>query len=193
MYKVIGGQQQQVFTKSGDQGAGWLFANITLGSLTNFSITLEVVHTLGSFKGDIAIDDIVFADCTPGAENSPASCDFEEGLCSLQHVTDNVDFNWERNSGGTGSWNTGPKADHTLNSAEGHYLYTEASYPRRQGDVAAVQTTWMSSPGPCSLTFWYHMEGEDIGTLEVELHGADGSSQTVSGELEFDLSLHSHD
>ena len=34
--------------------------------------------------------------------------------------------------GGTGSYNTGPKADHTTNSAEGFYIFTEASYPRRQ-------------------------------------------------------------
>lgn len=67
-----------------------------------------------------------------GAENTPAHCDFEEGICSLQHVTDNVDFNWERAKGGTGSYGTGPDKDHTTNSAEGYFIYTEASYPRRQ-------------------------------------------------------------
>ena len=131
---MIGGQQKQIMKETGDHGSGWQLANITggLSSLTNFSIIIEVVHTTGSFQGDIAIDDIKFVDCTPGAENSPASCDFESGLCSLQHVTANVDFNWERNKGGTGSWDTGPTADHTTNSADGYYIFTEASYPRRE-------------------------------------------------------------
>ena len=132
MYTMVGGQKSQVFKKSGEQGSGWKLANVTLSTLANFSLVIEAVHTTGDFKGDIAIDDIKFVDCTPGAENSPASCDFESGICSLQHVTANVDFNWERNKGGTGSWNTGPKADHTTNSAEGYYIYTEASYPRRE-------------------------------------------------------------
>ena len=131
-YTMVGGQQKQIFKESGDHGAGWQFANLTLGSLKDFRITIEVVHTTGSFLGDIAIDDIQFVDCTPGAENSPASCDFEGGICSLQHVTANVDFNWERNKGGTGSWKTGPTMDHTTNSADGYYIYTEASYPRRE-------------------------------------------------------------
>ena len=132
MYTNVGGQQSQVLKQSGDQGSGWKLANITLSSLKDFSITIETVHTTGSFQGDIAIDDISFVDCTPGAENSPASCDFESGLCSLQHVTSNVDFNWERNKGGTGSFDTGPPTDHTTNSADGYYIFTEASYPRRQ-------------------------------------------------------------
>ena len=142
---MVGGQQSQILKQSGDQGSGWQLANITLSSLKDFSITIEVVHTTGSFLGDIAIDDIAFVDCTPGAENSPASCDFEGGLCSLQHVTSNVDFNWERNKGGTGSYDTGPKTDHTTNSAEGYYIFTEASYPRRQVGCPNSASVYYSS------------------------------------------------
>ena len=48
-----------------------------------------------------------------------------------------------------------------------------------QGDTAAIQTTWMNSPGPCTLNFWYHMEGQDIGSLNVHLISTDDDPKQV--------------
>ena len=69
MYTVTGGAQSQVMQESGDHGSGWQLANITLSSLKDFQIIIEMVHTVGGFQGDIAIDDIKFVDCTPGGNH----------------------------------------------------------------------------------------------------------------------------
>ena len=68
------------------------------------------------FRGDIAIDDTVVKNgpCPP-----PGSCDFEKGLCAYQNELVDDDFDWERNTGHTGSIGTGPSSDHTTGSAVG--------------------------------------------------------------------------
>ena len=67
-------------------------------------------------RGDIAIDDTIVKNgpCPP-----PGSCDFEKGLCAYQNELVDDDFDWERNTGHTGSIGTGPSSDHTTGSAAG--------------------------------------------------------------------------
>ena len=67
-------------------------------------------------RGDIAIDDTVVKNgpCPP-----PGSCDFERGLCAYQNELVDDDFDWERNTGHTGSIGTGPSTDHTTGSTVG--------------------------------------------------------------------------
>lgn len=49
----------------------------------------------------------------------------------------------------------------------GHYMYTETSSPRKQGDKARLASkTYPATNGMC-LSFWYHMYGNSIGTLNV--------------------------
>lgn len=49
----------------------------------------------------------------------------------------------------------------------GHYMFTESSAPRRPGDKARLLSPqYPSTNGQC-LTFWYHMYGSSIGTLNV--------------------------
>ena len=50
---------------------------------------------------------------------SPGNCDFEQGLCNFRDKLDEVDFFWERGSGSTGSWGTGPENDHTIGNQSG--------------------------------------------------------------------------
>ncbi len=55
------------------------------------------------------------------------------------------------------------------NSISGTYLYIEASSPRLAGDKARLvseQFNNIVSSKRC-LTFWYHMYGADIGSLNV--------------------------
>jgi hypothetical protein len=82
-----------------------------------------------------------------------------------------TDFRWQADAGGTGSPSTGPAVDHTLGTASGIYLYTEASSPAGTGDVAtltspALDLTGLSIPG---LSFWYHKYGGDMGDLYIEI------------------------
>ena len=78
------------------------------------------------------------------------------------------DFDFSRQSGRTGTSNTGPSTDHTTLSDAGHYIYIETSYPQLKGDVAQVMTPVFKGSAPkCRLTFAYHMFGSGIGDLEV--------------------------
>jgi len=56
----------------------------------------------------------------------------------------------------------------------GYYLYIEASAPRRQGDLARITTpNFQNIPaanGQFCLSFWYHMYGDNIGSLNVFLN-----------------------
>ncbi|CAF3933397.1 unnamed protein product [Rotaria magnacalcarata] len=119
-------------------------------------------------KTAIAIDDVEFYNCQ--SETAPElglsiNCTFENGWCNFfQNTT--ADFQWTRTNIQTSSSNTGPNFDHT--SGSGYYVFIEASSPRIPGDharlISALQ--YPSSTAQC-LTFWYHMYGSDIGTLNV--------------------------
>lgn len=112
--------------------------------------------------------------CLTPINSYPYSEDFEAGF-GLWTQSANDDFDWTRDSGGTGSTGTGPSVDHTLGTAAGFYLYTEATGPVA-GDRFILD-------GPCfdlsTLTdpaffFWYHMWSTNasptaMGTLDVEI------------------------
>jgi hypothetical protein len=48
----------------------------------------------------------------------------------------NETHDWFRNAGMTNSLNTGPTADHTYNTAKGHYMYLETSNALQMGEKA---------------------------------------------------------
>ena len=60
-------------------------------------------------------------------------CDFEtEEICNYENDL-TANFTWIRNKAGTSSLTTGPSFDHTYQTSIGHYMYIEASSPRRPG------------------------------------------------------------
>jgi len=60
----------------------------------------------------------------------------------------------------------------------GHYLYIEASSPRRPGDTARVLTkTYPATSGNC-VQFYYSMYGLDMGTLNLKTY-VNGQLSTV--------------
>jgi PKD repeat protein len=81
-------------------------------------------------------------------------------------------FPWTVDTAGTPSNYTGPLIDHTLGTASGKYLFTEASSPAVQGDVANLMSPCISLSGnytQVNLQFWYHMYGADITGLHVDI------------------------
>ncbi|CAH3142232.1 unnamed protein product [Porites lobata] len=109
---------------------------------------------------------------TPPIPTTPAgklvfSCDFNKlkDLCGFVQ-SKNDKFNWTQRSGSTPSVNTGPSADV---SKSGKYVYIETSSPRVQGDNAILVRSGLSfSPKKC-LSFYYHMYGSSMGTLNVRV------------------------
>ncbi|XP_074632042.1 MAM and LDL-receptor class A domain-containing protein 1-like isoform X2 [Acropora palmata] len=146
-----------VFTKSGQQGYRWLYAEVTL--LVQNTITFEGI--VGSSEsGDIAIDDVSLMD---GA--CAVSCNFDYGLCSGWSQSNADVFNWSRGTGNTPSTDTGPSSEQS--SELGYYMYIEASSPRREGDNAKLVLSLPGNGELGCLSFYYHMYGENMGTLNV--------------------------
>jgi hypothetical protein len=97
-------------------------------------------------------------------------CDFEESYCCWSNAYETDDFDWTPFSGRTVSGWTGPVADHTKRNSFGRYLYIEASSPQTQGDRAQlVSPLYGPSNGNCTLRFYYHMYGANVGSLNLYL------------------------
>ncbi|HAB89460.1 MAG TPA: hypothetical protein DCF84_02910 [Bacteroidetes bacterium] len=93
-------------------------------------------------------------------------------------------FSWRADQGTTGSGGTGPFGDHT--TGLGTYLYTEAT-GSSQGDFADITTPLIALDDASlgyQLSFWYHMFGGDMGTLEVLVDNGSGavSIYSLSGQ-----------
>ena len=66
----------------------------------------------------------------------------------------------------------------SLAIALGGYMYIETSFPRRQGDIAVLESpTYSGPPGfTCSVSFFYSMYGATIGNLSVWIKTASSNS-----------------
>ncbi|XP_069770768.1 MAM and LDL-receptor class A domain-containing protein 1 [Narcine bancroftii] len=113
-------------------------------------------------------------DCGDGSdENNCAQellCNFENGFCNWQQAKDD-DFDWTRNMGQTSTLNSGPSKDHTLGTAEGHYLYIEAS-DQQFGNTATLLSPILDATvnhgnKTCIFRFHFHMFGKQIFKLAV--------------------------
>ena len=86
---------------------------------------------------------------------------------------------------GTATGDTGPTYDHTYGSADGRYMYVEASSPRVAGDIARLISrpyTQLETNGRSTecLTFYYHMFGDYMGTLNVyKVSGSEASGDNL--------------
>ncbi|XP_029622701.1 MAM domain-containing glycosylphosphatidylinositol anchor protein 1 [Salmo trutta] len=109
-------------------------------------------------------------------------CGFEdERICGFSQDRGDK-FDWTRQNHLTQnpkrSSNTGPEMDRSGNK-EGYYMYIEASRPRVAGDnarllsplynVTAARGPKGSSRHPYCVSFFYHMKGKHIGSLNVWL------------------------
>ncbi len=112
--------------------------------------------------------------CTTTCNLPPAS--------QWQNATTGDTAEWTVDAGGTGSFGTGPSGDHTTGS--GNYLYLETSGSCSGGDDIA----WLYSPvldltsatSP-AVRFWYHMRGDSMGTLSVDV--LDTSNNVLAADV----------
>ncbi|XP_071953545.1 MAM and LDL-receptor class A domain-containing protein 2-like, partial [Antedon mediterranea] len=90
--------------------------------------------------------------------------DFQTGLNSwTQELDDN--FDWTRRYGSTPSSNTGPRNGHSGYGAD-YYVYIETS-PIGSGLTARLRSPLLPQIQNLTLSFYYHMYGDTIGTLNV--------------------------
>ncbi|KAM4557404.1 apical endosomal glycoprotein [Fundulus diaphanus] len=160
------GQEILIFSQAGDQGRLWRLAQASLlPRIQPYRIVVEGVKAGPTMEGDMAFDDVQLTDaqCPPHGV-----CDFENSFCSWTNLGDGVDQgDWLLGAGASPNPNTGPTVDHTTNSSYGHYIYVDSSVGE-WGDVSYLVSDVFqpSSRGHC-LTFWYHMYGSHVGTLNI--------------------------
>jgi len=122
-------------------------------------------------ESDIVVDNIKITEGCSAADIKllpTFECDFEDGgKCGA--IDDEAgDFTWLLNKGVTPSKSTGPLGDHTTGRSSGQYLFIEASQPRQRGDQAKLTSPPLTEELHC-LSFWYHMYGEETGSMRVRV------------------------
>ncbi len=94
--------------------------------------------------------------------------DFESGLGDWVNITGEDSHDWTRDSGGTLTPNTGP--DSGANGSTWYvYLETSPGAANLAGDTAIMESPVIAGYGRV-LTFYYHMYGVEIGTLNVDIY-----------------------
>ena len=63
----------------------------------------------------------------------------------------------------------------------GSYVFIEASH-RKYGDKARLISDWLEPSETICLQFWYHMQGKDVGKLNVYITASSSQTQIWSQE-----------
>ncbi|XP_077864144.1 MAM and LDL-receptor class A domain-containing protein 1-like [Saccoglossus kowalevskii] len=162
---ILGLLSDAIWSRTGTQGIDWMYGQVFLNENADIELVFEG-HAGEMFQGDIALDDIRVLD----GECPPLDyCDFESSdICGYhQDLEDSPEFDWVWASGNEQhSSDTGPKYDHTYATEYGHYMYIDAS-DRPAGDKSRLLSPVYSPELSKCLHFWYHMNGEHIGSLNV--------------------------
>lgn len=156
-----------IFMRNGSQGYSWVKQLIRIDRDTishDFSLVFDA-YILPSGQGDIAIDEVTLS---LGYCPTSRTCDFEQGYCNWVNDTTG-DFYWLRKKGKTETGATGPSIDHTTQSSNGYYIFMESSRPLMRGQKARIISPTYPATNSNSdcFKFWYHLYGNDIGTLNV--------------------------
>jgi PKD repeat protein len=97
------------------------------------------------------------------ATNCAIVCNLSNGWRNDNN--DNTD--WRTNSGSTPSTGTGPTSDHTGNN--GKYLYLEATSCFNSPALLYSPCVDLSGITSGQLSFWYHMNGTDVGEIHLDI------------------------
>ncbi|XP_062863957.1 MAM domain-containing glycosylphosphatidylinositol anchor protein 2 [Trichomycterus rosablanca] len=162
-----------------------------------YQVRLTPITRLG--EGD-STDRIIRYTAPVNPHWSKFHCGFDDEAICMFTQDKTEEFDWTRHSASTRDTkytpNTGPSSDRS-GSKQGYYMYVETSRPRLEGDQARLLTPLFSvapknpygsvahNPTYC-FSFFYHMYGKHIGSLNAYLRqknpsGEDSSVWTLSG------------
>ena len=113
--------------------------------------------------------------CGGTISSYPYSQDFETGIGFWQQDTGD-NFDWTRQTGTTPTSSTGP----TTASNGSYYMFTEAT--SNTSNTANIESPCFDLTGTVNprFTFFYHMYGSNMGTLNVDLSTDGGVTYTTS-------------
>lgn len=133
-------------------------------TITQFTVISGTVYTIPHFQD-------FEADTNCGVAN-----DCEQTICGLTNGWINItnqsgdDIDWRVDDGGTGSGNTGPGQDFNPGTAQGNYVYTEASSGCTGKEAILLSPCIdLSNTNQPVLIHARHMWGADMGDLHVDL------------------------
>nr|XP_054757452.1 MAM and LDL-receptor class A domain-containing protein 1-like [Lytechinus pictus] len=194
----------------GDQGTAWIPAKVDTSVGVYHKIFFQAIDhsNQGSYTGDIALDDLEYLDhnckyvppptdppTIPSVTVTPLpwDCTFEGGTTCTWTQGTNDDFDWTIQNGSTPTIGTGPSADHTTQTPYGKYALIDAMSGNEE-DVARLYSDDLPIGTQMCLTFWYHMYGAHVGSLNVGYGNTDGNEEgtviwTKSGTQGYDWIL----
>ncbi|CAC5403043.1 unnamed protein product [Mytilus coruscus] len=155
----------ELWNKSANQGNKWYFQSLSLSDIGPYRIKFKAIRGNGR-KSEIAIDDI-FITNTDCKKVSSLDCNFEREPYNW-NVEQESEYMWTVISGGTHPNDTGPVVDHTDGFYDGNYIYLNVS-KIEPGQNSNFTSVTVSSDGDACFTFWFHMYGDGMGTLNVYL------------------------
>ncbi|XP_067430915.1 apical endosomal glycoprotein isoform X1 [Thunnus thynnus] len=162
------GYERILWTRSGAHGNIWHQAHCSVPhQLTGFQLMFEAVRA--GFDGQVAIDDVVFAE---GPCTVPRTCSFEGQQCGF---TSSGEVRWIHRNG-RGVTLAGPKADHTLETDLGYYMMVNTGAKILPSGGTSVLTSPVrhgTMKTEC-VNFWYHTDGVNPGYLTVYMKPVKG-------------------
>jgi subtilisin family serine protease len=139
------------------------------GNVFNDSSQTTVVVATGTLvNAPITENFETFNLCGTASDCGTTICNLANGFINENsNIADEID--WRTDEGGTPSTGTGPSTDYIPGTATGNYVYLEASacFNRRAHLLSpCINLGSLSNPW---LSFGYHMNGVDMGTLTVDV------------------------
>ncbi|KAE8284847.1 Apical endosomal glycoprotein MAM domain-containing protein 4 Precursor [Larimichthys crocea] len=153
------GYEKVLWTRSGAHGNIWHEAHCPVPhQITDFQLMFEAVRS--GFDGRIAIDDVSFVSkqCTV-----PRMCSFEGQRCGY---STSGTAHWLHHSRYTTSMD-GPDTDHTLETELGFYMMANTGANILPPGKTAVLTSPVHQGITKCVHFWYHIGGENPGSLTL--------------------------
>ncbi|XP_052069261.1 MAM and LDL-receptor class A domain-containing protein 1-like [Mytilus californianus] len=165
VFQLNGERTIELWNESANQGNKWYFQSLSLNDTRPYRIKYKAKRGNGS-KSEIAIDDISITN-TECKKVYSIDCNFEKETCNW-NVEQESEYMWTVISGGIHPNDTGPVVDHTYGLYDGNYIYLNASNiePGQKSNFTSVT---VSSEGDACFTFWFHMYGDGLETLNVYL------------------------
>ncbi len=178
-----GGQtwNNAVWSKSGNQGTSWHLAQIDLSAYSGNEVRIRLHGTTGtSFTSDMAVDDIQVGEhriCPRAVVNFPDHETFYYNSIGDWEQSADDDIDWTANYGSTPSAGTGPNS-----GADGsYYVYVEASGNSNKKAILESPCYDLSNTALPELSFQFHMYGNDMGSLAVQV--SEDGGDTWSGNI----------
>ncbi|CAL8279708.1 unnamed protein product [Lota lota] len=189
VFILSGPEEKQLVLQTNHSGPGWTMLSDSVASSKPFQVMIEAESIDGGF---MAVDDIsIKPGSCPGNDTTKGfmGCSFEIDTCDWLDVSTSQ-FQWLRGRNATPSENTGPSVDNTLGTQLGWYMAVEADNGEENSFATLQSPTMNQSSTDCTLHFYYHMYGQDIGGLQVVLKT--GSRSTPLWWLSGDQGDHWH-